>query len=106
MSPASKAAVKYIPAPSTLFPTITFLITRGIQQTIIFWTANITIMQGYNMKELPLNELLKLLAVSQRNFALSRLYRQGADTIEQNKRQLEKIQKAISDKQEDSIQNQ
>ena len=51
-----------------------------------------------NLKEMPLAELLKLLAVSEKNLALSKRYRQGTDVIARNKNQLEKIQKAIVDK--------
>jgi len=53
-----------------------------------------------NLKELPLDDLLILLATSQKNFAVSKLYKQGADVIQQNKNQLEKVQKAIVDKRE------
>jgi len=51
-----------------------------------------------NLKEMPMDELVKLLAVSEKNLSLSKLYRQGADVVAQNKNQMEKIQKAILDK--------
>jgi hypothetical protein len=56
-----------------------------------------------NLKQLPLDDLLNLLAVSERNLALSRLYNQGADVVQQNKNQLEKLQKAIADKRGDPL---
>ena len=55
-----------------------------------------------NLKEMPLDELKKLLSVSEKNLSLSKLYRQGADVIAHNKNQLEKIQKAIVDKEGES----
>jgi len=55
-----------------------------------------------NLKEMPLEELKKLLSVSEKNLSLSKLYRQGADVIAHNKNQLEKIQKAIVDKEGES----
>jgi hypothetical protein len=51
-----------------------------------------------NLKQRSLDDLLILLTTSQRNLALSKLYKQGADVIQQNKNQLEKVQKAIVDK--------
>ena len=56
-----------------------------------------------NLKHRSLDDLLKLLAASQRNLALSQLYNQGAEVVHQNKRQLEKVQKAIVDKRGDPI---
>jgi hypothetical protein len=56
-----------------------------------------------NLKQLPLDDLLNLLAVSQRNLAVSRLYNQGADVVQQNKNQLEKVQNAIADKRGDPL---
>jgi hypothetical protein len=56
-----------------------------------------------NLKQLPLDDLLNLLAVSQRNLELSKLYRQGADVVEHNKSQLEKVQKAIVNKRGDPL---
>ena len=55
-------------------------------------------MSDKTLKELPLDELQKLLSISEKNLALSKLYRQGADVIVHNKNRLEKIQKAILDK--------
>lgn len=60
-------------------------------------------MSEESMKQLPIDDLLKLLATSQRNLALSKLYRQGTDVIQHNKNQLEKVQKAIVDKRGDPI---
>jgi len=54
-----------------------------------------------NLKQKSLDDLLQLLAVSQRNLALSKLYNQGATVVEQNKSQLEKVQKAIVEKRGD-----
>ena len=51
-----------------------------------------------NLKQRSLDDLLILLATSQKNLAFSKLYKQGADVIQQNKNQLEKVQKAIVDK--------
>jgi hypothetical protein len=51
-----------------------------------------------NLKQRSLDDLRILLATSQRNLELSKLYKQGADVIQQNKNQLEKVQKAIADK--------
>jgi hypothetical protein len=56
-----------------------------------------------NLKQKSLDDLLQLLAVSQRNLALSRLYNQGADVIQQNKNHLEKVQKAIVEKRGDPL---
>ena len=55
-----------------------------------------------NLKDMPLAELKKLLSISQKNLSLSKLYRQGAEVIAHNKNQLEKIQKAIVDKEGES----
>jgi len=60
-------------------------------------------MSSENLKDLPLDELLKLLATSQRNLTRAKLYNEGADVVQQNKNQLEKIQKAIVDKREDPL---
>ena len=54
-----------------------------------------------SLKEMPLDELQKLLSISEKNLALSKLYRQGANVIVHNKNRLEKIQKAILDKKGD-----
>ena len=51
-----------------------------------------------NLKQRSLDDLLILLAASERNLALSKLYKQGAAVIQQNKNQFEKVQKAIADK--------
>ena len=59
-------------------------------------------MSDKNLKEMPLDELKKLLSLSQKNLSLSQLYRQGADVVAHNKNQLEKIQKAIVDKEGES----
>ena len=56
-----------------------------------------------NLKQKSLDDLLHLLAVSQRNLALSKLYNQGATVVEQNKSQLEKVQKAIVEKRGDPL---
>lgn len=58
-----------------------------------------------DMKQKSLDELLQLLAVSQRNLALSKLYNQGAEVIQQNKNQLDKVQRAIVDKRGDPFPN-
>ena len=60
-------------------------------------------MTGNNLKELPFEELLKRLRTAQKNLALSQLYHQGAEVVQQNKQQLEKVQKAIVDKRGDPI---
>lgn len=56
-----------------------------------------------NLKKRSLDDLLNLLATSQRNLALSKLYNQGADVIQQNKTQVEKVQKVIVDKGGDPL---
>jgi hypothetical protein len=56
-----------------------------------------------NLKQRSLDDLLILLATSQKNLEFSKLYKQGADVIQQNKNQLEKIQKAIIDKRGNSL---
>lgn len=53
-----------------------------------------------NLKKLSLDELQKLLSVSQRNLETARLYNQGTDIVQHNKNQLEKVQKAIAAKRE------
>ena len=55
------------------------------------------------LKDLPLEELLKLLAVSQRNLKLSQLFKQGTNVIELNKKHLDKVQKAIVEKRKNAI---
>jgi len=71
--------------------------------TIFFKAVKITVMLQENLKQKSLDDLLQLLAVSQRNLALSKLYNQGADVVQQNKNQLEKVQKAIVDKRGDPL---
>ena len=56
-----------------------------------------------SLKEMPLDELQKLLSITEKNLALSKLYRQGADVIVHNKNRLEQIQEAILDKREDHL---
>ena len=55
------------------------------------------------LKNLSLEELLKLLAVSQRNLKLSQLFKQGTNVIELNKKHLDKVQKAIAEKRKNAI---
>ena len=55
------------------------------------------------LKDLSLEELLKLLAVSQRNLKLSQLFKQGTNVIELNKKHLDKVQKAIAEKRKNAI---
>ena len=55
------------------------------------------------LKDLSLEELLKLLAVSQRNLKLSQLFKQGTNVIELNKKHLDKVQKAIAEKRKNTI---
>ena len=55
------------------------------------------------LKNLPLEELLKLLAVSQRNLKLSQLFKQGTNVIELNKKHLDKVQKAVAEKRKNAI---
>jgi len=55
------------------------------------------------LKDLPLEELLKLLAISQRNLKLSQLFKQGTNVIELNKKQLDKVQKAIAENRKNAI---
>jgi hypothetical protein len=57
-----------------------------------------------NLKQRSLDDLLILLAASERNLELSKLYKQGAAVIQQNKNQLEKVQKAIVDKRGNTFQ--
>ena len=54
-------------------------------------------------KNLSLEELLKLLAVSQRNLKLSQLFKQGTNVIELNIKHLDKVQKAIAEKRKNAI---
>jgi len=56
-----------------------------------------------SLKEMQLDELQKLLSISEKNLALSKLYRQGSDVIAHNKNRLDQIQKAILDKQGDLL---
>lgn len=56
-----------------------------------------------NLKDMPMDELQKLLSACQKNLAISQIYRQGTDVVARNKNQLEKIQKAIVDKGEDPL---
>ena len=56
-----------------------------------------------SLKEMPLDELQKLLSISEKNLALSKLYRQGSDVIAHNKNRLDQIQKAILDKRGDLL---
>jgi len=55
------------------------------------------------LKDLSLEELLKLLAVSQRNLKLSQLFKQGTNVIELNKKHLDKVQKAVVEKRKNAI---
>ena len=55
------------------------------------------------LKDLPLEELLKLLSVSQRNLKLSQLFKQGTNVIELNKKQLDKVQKALVERRKNAI---
>jgi hypothetical protein len=55
-------------------------------------------MSDKNLRDMPMDELQKLLSACQKNLSLSQLYRQGTDVVARNKNQLEKIQKAIVDK--------
>lgn len=57
-------------------------------------------MADENLKDLSLDELLKLLAVSQRNYTRAKLFNMGIDVIQQSKDQLQKVQKAIVDKRQ------
>jgi len=55
------------------------------------------------LKDLPLEELLKLLSVSQRNLKLSQLFKQGTNVIELNMKQLDKVQKALAERRKNAI---
>jgi hypothetical protein len=55
-------------------------------------------MSEENLKKQSLDDLHRLLATSQKNLALSRLYNHGAEVIQHNKTQLAKVEKAIVDK--------
>ena len=57
-----------------------------------------------NLKQRSLDDLLILLAASERNLELSKLYKQGAAVIQQNKNQLEKVEKAIVEKRGNAFQ--
>ena len=52
------------------------------------------------IKQFSLDELLELFEIAKKNLALSRQLKQGDIVIEQNKAQLERLQKAIVDKRE------
>jgi hypothetical protein len=41
-------------------------------------------MTDHNLKELPFEELLKRLRAAQKNLALSQMYHQGAEVVQQN----------------------
>ena len=60
-------------------------------------------MSDENLKKQSLDDLQRLLATSQKNLALSRLYNQGAEVIQHNKTQLAKVEKAIVDKRGDLL---
>ena len=60
-------------------------------------------MNRKNMKELSLDNLVELLAKAQRNLTLSQMYRQGAEVIQHNKRQIENLQAAIAVKRGDPL---
>ena len=55
------------------------------------------------LKDLSLEELLRLLSVSQRNLKLSQLFKQGTNIIELNKKQLDKVQKALAERRKNAI---
>jgi len=55
------------------------------------------------LKNLPLEELMKLLAVSQRNLKLSQLFKQVTNVIELNKKQLDRVQKAVTEKRKNVV---
>ena len=55
------------------------------------------------LRDLPLEELLKLLAVSQRNLKLSQLFKQGTNVIELNMKQLDTVQKALAERRKNAI---
>lgn len=57
-------------------------------------------MSEQDLKQRSLDDLQNLLATSQKNLAMSMLYKQGTVVIQQNKNQLAKIQKAIVDKRD------
>jgi len=60
-------------------------------------------MLNENLNQLSLDELLIVLGTAQRNLTTSQLYNQGADVIQHNKNQLEKVLKAIVDKRGDPL---
>jgi hypothetical protein len=60
-------------------------------------------MLNKSLKEMTLDELQKLLTISEKNLALSKLHRHGASVIVHNKNRLEQIQKAILDKKKDLL---
>jgi hypothetical protein len=66
-------------------------------------TLKRTTMLDDKLKDLPLEELLKLLAVSQRNLKLSQLFKQGTNVIELNKKHLDKVQKAVAERRKNAI---
>jgi len=55
------------------------------------------------LKDLPLEDLMKLLAISQRNLKLSQLFKQGSNVIALNTKHLEKVEKAIADRKKSHI---
>lgn len=56
-----------------------------------------------NIKQFSMNELLELLAKAERNLVLSRENNHGAVVRQQNKKQVEKIRKAIVAKKENPL---
>lgn len=56
-----------------------------------------------NLTHRSLDDLLILLETSQRNLALSMVYKQGTALVQQNKNQVAKVQKAIVDKRAQPI---
>ena len=50
------------------------------------------------LKQKSLEDLLQLLDVSQKNLTFSMQYNQGANVVQQNKNQIDKLQKAIVEK--------
>ena len=60
-------------------------------------------MLGKSLKDMSLDELQKLLSISEKNLVLSRLHKQGAEVIRYNKSRVEEIQKTIRDKEGDHL---
>ena len=54
-------------------------------------------MTEQNLQQRSLDDLLILLATSEKNLHISQIYKQGASVIQQNKNHLKKVQKAIDD---------